>query len=51
MILFLMEIKLTVREMELIKVELGFPSMLAVSSEGRCGGLALFWKSEVMVDT
>ena len=40
-ILFLMETKLTVREMEPIKMELGFPSMLAVSSEGRKGGLAM----------
>ena len=40
-ILFLMETKLTIREMEPIKMELGFPSMLAVSSEGRKGGLAM----------
>ena len=40
-ILFLMETKLTVREMEPIKMELGFPSMLAISSEGRKGGLAM----------
>ena len=46
-----METKLTIREMELIKSELGFPSMLAVSSEGRHGGLALLWKSKVVVDT
>ena len=40
-ILFLMETKLTFREMEPIKMELGFPSMLAISSEGRKGGLAM----------
>ena len=40
-ILFLMETKLNVREMEPIKTELGFQSMLVVSSEGRRGGLAL----------
>ena len=34
-ILFLMETKLSVREMEPIKIELGYPSMLAVSNEGR----------------
>ena len=34
-ILFLMETKLTVREMEPIKAKLGFQSMLAMSSEGR----------------
>ena len=50
-ILFLMETKRNVREMEPIKTELGFQSMLAVSSEGRRGGLALFWKTEVVVDT
>ena len=50
-ILFLMTTKLTVREMEPIKSELGFPSMLAVSNEGRRGGLALLWKSEVVVNT
>ena len=40
-ILFLMETKLHVREMEPIKAELGYPSMQVVSSEGRKGGLAL----------
>jgi len=50
-VLFLMETKLSVREMEPIKSELGYPSMLAVSSEGRKGGLALLWKVEVVVDT
>ena len=46
-----METKLFVREMELIKAELGFPSMLAVSYESRRGGLALLWKADVIVDT
>lgn len=32
-ILFLMETKLSIREMEPIKTELGYPSMLDVSSE------------------
>ncbi|KAK9989376.1 hypothetical protein SO802_029615 [Lithocarpus litseifolius] len=50
-ILFLMETKLTVSEMQSIKAELEFPSMLAVSSVRRNGGLALFWKSEVVVST
>ena len=40
-ILFLMETKLSVHETEPIKIELGYPTMLAVSSEGRKGGLAL----------
>lgn len=50
-ILFLMETELTVREMEPIKTELGFASMLAVPSDGRRGGLAMLWKTDVMIDT
>ena len=50
-ILFLMETKLSIHEMEPIKTELGYPSMLAVSSEGRKGGLALLWATRVVVDT
>ena len=50
-ILFLTETKLTIREMEPIKAELGFQSMLAVSSDGRRGGLATFWKAKVVLDT
>ena len=50
-ILFLMETKLTDREMEPIKVELGFPSMLAVSCDNRRGGIALLWRSDVIVYT
>ncbi|XP_075665387.1 uncharacterized protein LOC142635056 [Castanea sativa] len=50
-ILFLMETKLTAREMEPIKKALGFPSMLAVSSDNRRWGLALLWKADVVVDT
>ena len=50
-ILFLMETKLSIREMEPIKTELGYPSMLVVSSERRKGGLALLWAAEVVVDT
>ena len=50
-ILFLMETKLTVREMESIKAELGFQGMLVMSSDGRKGGLAMLWKTEVVLDT
>ena len=50
-IFFLMETKLFIREMEPIKTELGYPSMLAISSEGRKGRLALLWVAEVVVDT
>ena len=49
-ILFLMETKLTVREMESIKLEFGFSSMLVVSSERRRGGLAMLWKPDVVID-
>ena len=50
-ILFLMETKLSIREMEPIKTELGYPFMLAISSKGRKGGLALLWVAEVVADT
>ena len=50
-ILFLMETKLTVGEMESIKSEFGFSSMLATSSERRRGGLAMLWKLDVVIDT
>ena len=46
-----METKLSIREMEQIKAELGFPSMLAVSYESWKGGLALLLKEDVIVDT
>lgn len=46
-----METKLSIGEMEPIKTELGYPSVLAISSEGRKGGLALLWAAEVVVDT
>ena len=48
-ILFLMETKLTVSEMQAVKTELEFPSMLVVPSVRRSGGLALLWKNEVVV--
>ena len=51
-ILFLMETKLNVHEMEPIKSELGFSAMLAVSCESHKGGLALLWKEEdVTIET
>jgi len=51
-ILFLMETKLKVREMESIKSELGFFAMLAVSCKSCRGGLALLWKEEdVTIET
>ncbi|XP_075650201.1 uncharacterized protein LOC142620776 [Castanea sativa] len=50
-ILFLMETKLTDREMKPIKMELGFYGLLSVSCNDYRGGLALLWKEEVTVDT
>ena len=50
-ILFLMETKLTVNEMQTIKTELDFPSMLCVPNVRRSGGLALLWKNYVVVTT
>ena len=44
-----METKLTVREMEPIKAKLGFQGMLAVSSDGRKGVLAMLWKTKVVL--
>ena len=49
--LFLMETKLTVSEMQSIKRDLEFPLMLVVPSVKRSGGLALLWKNEMVVST
>ena len=40
-VLFLIETKQFVEEMKHIQADLHYPSMLAVSSEGRSGGLAM----------
>ena len=50
-ILFPMETKLIDREMEPIQRDLGFYGMLAVSCNGRRGGLALLCRADVTVDT
>ena len=50
-ILFLMEKELTNREMEPIKRDLGFYGMLAMSCNGRKGGLALLWRADMTVYT
>ena len=49
--MFLMETKLTVSEMQSVKTDLEFPSMLVVPSVKCSGGLALLWKNEVVVST
>ena len=47
-----METKLSACEMESIKIELGFSTMLTVSCDSCRGGLTLFWKSDdVTVET
>ncbi|XP_040987679.1 uncharacterized protein LOC121235397 [Juglans microcarpa x Juglans regia] len=48
-VLFLQETKLHARAAEKLKFRLGFENCLAVSSEGRSGGLALYWKKQVKV--
>ena len=46
-----METKLKVNEMQSVKTELEFPSMLVMPSVKRSGELALLWKNEVVVFT
>ncbi|KAG2411309.1 hypothetical protein I3760_Q012500 [Carya illinoinensis] len=45
-ILFLQETRMHSRAMERLKFKLGFFGCLAISSEGRSGGIALFWKKK-----
>ena len=45
-VLFLIETKQFVEEMKHIQADLHYPSMLAVLSEGRSGGLAMLWTAE-----
>ena len=45
-VLFLIETKQSVEEMKHIQNDLHYPSMLAVLSEGRSGGLAMLWTAE-----
>ena len=42
-VLFLMETKLNVRRMELLRVKLRFKYCFSIPSLGRSGGLALLW--------
>jgi hypothetical protein len=48
-ILFLMETKLDVREMEFIRIKLRFKFCFTVPSLGRSGGLALLWTDDVQL--
>ena len=49
-VMFLMETKLSIQEMELIKNKVGFHSMLAILSVRRSGGIDLLWKYTITVD-
>ena len=44
-IFFLMETKLSIAKIQKLCFDLSFQSMQVVSSDGRSGGLAMFWKS------
>ncbi|KAF5472061.1 hypothetical protein F2P56_008808 [Juglans regia] len=46
-VLFLQETRLTTREVESCKYKFGFKNCLAISSQGRKGGIALLWDAEV----
>ncbi|XP_042972796.1 uncharacterized protein LOC122304603 [Carya illinoinensis] len=46
-VLFLMETKLTSRQMERIRVRVGFECCFVVNSDGRKGGVALLWRNEI----
>ena len=46
-----MEMKSLKQEMDPIKNEIGFNSMLAVPSIRRSGGIALLWKDSITVDS
>ncbi|XVF72235.1 hypothetical protein PTKIN_Ptkin12aG0104100 [Pterospermum kingtungense] len=48
-LLFLMETKREVMEIERLRVWLGFDSCSAVGCVGRAGGLALLWSSNIQV--
>ena len=47
---FLMETKTENVRMEQLRIILGFASELVMHSNGRSGGLCLFWSSSVVVD-
>ncbi|KAL5842737.1 hypothetical protein ACOSQ3_013340 [Xanthoceras sorbifolium] len=49
-LMFLVETKVDNCVMERIRVKLGFVGKLVVNSEGRSGGLCLFWSKNTVVD-
>jgi hypothetical protein len=48
-VLFLMETKLDVRKMEVLRVKLRFKFCFTVPSLGRSGGLALLWNDPAQI--
>ena len=46
-----MEMKPLIQEIDPIKNEIGFNSMLAISSIRRSGDIALLWKDSITVDS
>ena len=49
-LVFLMETKLRSKKMDLIRCKLGFNNLFVVDCVGKGGGLALFWKEDIIVD-
>lgn len=48
-IIFLMETKMSKEKCEQLQWLMGFPHGLCVKSDGRSGGIALWWKREICV--
>ncbi len=48
-LVFLMETKLNRKKMESIKTRLGYDGIFVVDSHGKSGGLALMWKSDILI--
>jgi exonuclease III len=48
-ILFLSEMKLESMQVEVFRWKLGLTNMVCIPSEGRSGGIALFWRTRVDV--
>lgn len=49
-VVFLMETKMRMNKMELIKFKMGFQNMFVVDCVRRSGGLVLFWKDDIEVE-
>ena len=48
-VLFLMETKLDVRNMEWIQVEIGYPNVFTIPCHGKSCGVVLLWKQEIQI--